>query len=267
MANIDEILVNDNNLLANINSSINTQYSTNLNNNSISGTLNDDSIMSSNVSETPVLNSKLNATEQLRGNFETPVAPNGHYIHIAYSDLGAESTELSDTYSEYLGICIDNSVQRPSSVSSYQWYKIKGEQGEQGIQGEKGDVGDTFLSIVNPLQYNITLYKEDWKNNDNNIISQSKILSNVYILDDNIPEEWKYYFNNLKITEQMTPLVDLQVSSVSETGLNELKNWAKISRAYISSSVNSNNVKNYYINFECYEEAPDTILNVLVKVI
>lgn len=65
------------------------------------------------------------------------------YLHIKYSnDSGKTFTSNSgETVGDYIGTCTDYNVNDPTTVASYTWAKIKGEQGIQGVKGETGATG------------------------------------------------------------------------------------------------------------------------------
>ena len=70
------------------------------------------------------------------------------YFHVKYSDDGGKTFtgNSGEDVGDWLGSYSDTTLADSTSVGSYTWVKIKGEQGEQGIQGEqgaKGDKGDT----------------------------------------------------------------------------------------------------------------------------
>ena len=86
---------------------------------------------------------------KLVGDQGTPGNPgtNGKtsYLHIKYSNDGGKTFTASngETVGTYIGTCTDYNSGDPTTVSSYTWAKIKGEQGIQGPQGVKGDTGPT----------------------------------------------------------------------------------------------------------------------------
>ena len=73
------------------------------------------------------------------------------YLHIKYSNDGGKTFTASngETVGTYIGTCTDYNSGDPTTVSSYTWAKIKGEQGiqgntgPQGPQGVKGNTGPT----------------------------------------------------------------------------------------------------------------------------
>ena len=85
---------------------------------------------------------------QLVGNQGTPGSPgtNGKtsYLHIKYSNDGGKTftANSGETVGTYIGTCTDYNSGDPTTVGSYTWAKIKGEQGVPGQKGDKGDKGN-----------------------------------------------------------------------------------------------------------------------------
>ena len=80
------------------------------------------------------------------------------YLHIKYSNDGGKTFTASngETVGTYIGTCTDYNSGDPTTVSSYTWAKIKGEQGiqgntgatgPQGIQGNTGPQGPTGKGV------------------------------------------------------------------------------------------------------------------------
>ena len=70
------------------------------------------------------------------------------YFHVKYSNDGGKTftANSGETAGTYIGTCTDYNSADPTTVSSYTWAKIKGEQGAQGNtgpQGPQGIKGDT----------------------------------------------------------------------------------------------------------------------------
>lgn len=65
------------------------------------------------------------------------------YLHIKYSNDGGKNftSNSGETVGDYIGTCTDYNVNDPTTVASYTWAKIKGEQGIQGAKGETGATG------------------------------------------------------------------------------------------------------------------------------
>ena len=67
------------------------------------------------------------------------------YLHIKYSNDGGKTftSNSGETVGDYIGTCTDYNLNDPTTVASYTWAKIKGEQGIQGAKGDKGNTGAT----------------------------------------------------------------------------------------------------------------------------
>jgi hypothetical protein len=68
----------------------------------------------------------------------------------------------------------------------------------------------------------------------------------------------------------MTPLIDLKVSEDPTLGIQELNEWGKISRGFISKeNVITDGIEEevYYFTIQCYNEKPEVDFNVILKVI
>ena len=64
------------------------------------------------------------------------------YVHIKYSPVANPSdSQMTETPSDYIGICTDSNVADPVTASSYTWSKWKGEDGTDGIHGTNGKDG------------------------------------------------------------------------------------------------------------------------------
>ena len=65
------------------------------------------------------------------------------YLHIKYSNDGGKTFTANngETVGTYIGTCTDYNSGDPTTVSSYTWAKIKGEQGIQGNTGPQGPQG------------------------------------------------------------------------------------------------------------------------------
>lgn len=62
------------------------------------------------------------------------------YLHIKYSNDGGKTftSNSGETVGDYIGTCTDYNLNDPTTVASYTWAKIKGEQGIQGAKGNDG---------------------------------------------------------------------------------------------------------------------------------
>lgn len=65
------------------------------------------------------------------------------YLHIKYSDDGGKTftSKNGETMGAYIGTCADFEVDDPTTVKSYSWARIRGDQGPQGLQGVQGEQG------------------------------------------------------------------------------------------------------------------------------
>lgn len=69
------------------------------------------------------------------------------YLHIKYSNDGGKTftSNSGETVGDYIGTCTDYNLNDPTTVASYTWAKIKGEQGIQGDKGDQGSAGRTYF--------------------------------------------------------------------------------------------------------------------------
>ena len=60
------------------------------------------------------------------------------YLHIKYSDDGGKTftSKNGETMGAYIGTCVDFKVDDPTTVKSYSWARIRGDQGPQGAAGK-----------------------------------------------------------------------------------------------------------------------------------
>ena len=64
------------------------------------------------------------------------------YVHIKYSATMPDSdNDMTETPSEYIGICTDNNEKDPTDPGPYTWSKFEGKDGKNGIQGPAGKDG------------------------------------------------------------------------------------------------------------------------------
>lgn len=72
------------------------------------------------------------------------------YLHIKYSNDGGKTFTANngETVGTYIGTCTDYNSGDPTTVSSYTWAKIKGEQGIQGNTGPTGPTGNGVKSTA-----------------------------------------------------------------------------------------------------------------------
>lgn len=62
------------------------------------------------------------------------------YLHIKYSNDGGKTFtgNSGEDAGTYIGTCVDYNQSDPTSVGSYKWAKIKGENGQDGADGQDG---------------------------------------------------------------------------------------------------------------------------------
>lgn len=66
------------------------------------------------------------------------------YVHIKYAPVANPTdAQMTETPSEYIGICTNATPTDPTMASSYQWSKWQGQDGAQGIPGTPGANGQT----------------------------------------------------------------------------------------------------------------------------
>lgn len=59
------------------------------------------------------------------------------YVHIKYSPVANPTDELmTEVPSTYIGICVDENINDPTTASSYTWSKFTGKDGKDGTNGE-----------------------------------------------------------------------------------------------------------------------------------
>lgn len=96
------------------------------------------SITDKNGTHTQTVNDGANGTPGAKGaDGRTP------YFHVKYSNDGGKTftANSGETAGTYIGTCTDYNSADPTTVSSYTWAKIKGEQGIQGNTGPQGPQG------------------------------------------------------------------------------------------------------------------------------
>ena len=133
------------------------------------------------------------------------------YLHIKYSNDGGKTftANSGETPGAYIGVCTDFTENDPTSVSSYTWSKIKGEQGDPGSPGDKGDRGPAlrgpqdFSSLptdyqfyqgadsdpyVDIVYYNGSYYKCVWthKKGSDDISSSDGLTAKYWVLSDKV---------------------------------------------------------------------------------
>lgn len=124
------------------------------------------------------------------------------YLHIKYSNDGGKTftANSGETPGAYIGVCTDFTENDPTSVSSYTWSKIKGEQGDRGpalrgpqdfsslptdYQFYQGADSDPYVDIV---YYNGSYYKCVWthKKGSKDISSSGSLTAKYWVLSDKV---------------------------------------------------------------------------------
>ena len=91
------------------------------------------------------------------------------YFHVKYSNDGGKTftSNSGETVGAYIGTCTDYNVSDPTSVGSYIWAKIKGDDGKDGTDGTNGKDGKGISKIqtfyqANNSTYGIYTYTSGW---------------------------------------------------------------------------------------------------------
>ena len=91
------------------------------------------------------------------------------YFHVKYSNDGGKTftSNSGETVGAYIGTCTDYNVSDPTSVGSYTWAKIKGDDGKDGTNGTNGKDGKGIFKIqtfyqANNSTYGIYTYTSGW---------------------------------------------------------------------------------------------------------
>lgn len=91
------------------------------------------------------------------------------YFHVKYSNDGGKTftSNSGETVGSYIGTCTDYNVADPTSVGSYIWAKIKGDDGKDGTNGTNGKDGKGISKIQTFYQANnstsgIYTYTSGW---------------------------------------------------------------------------------------------------------
>ena len=74
------------------------------------------------------------------------------YLHIKYSNDGGKTftSNNGETIGSYIGTCTDFNVNDPTTVGSYTWAKIKGENGTNGTNGKTSYFHIKYSSVASP---------------------------------------------------------------------------------------------------------------------
>ena len=72
------------------------------------------------------------------------------YVHIKYSAYPSPTDDqITETPSDYIGICVNQTIEDPDTADSYTWSKFKGTDGEEGIPGKNGYVHFAYATSAN----------------------------------------------------------------------------------------------------------------------
>lgn len=64
------------------------------------------------------------------------------YVHIKYSPVASPTdSQMTETPSDYIGLCINSTLADPTTASSYTWSRFTGEDGDDGAPGTNGKDG------------------------------------------------------------------------------------------------------------------------------
>lgn len=105
------------------------------------------------------------------------------YFHVKYSNDGGKTftSNSGETVGAYIGTCTDYNAADPTSVGSYIWAKIKGDDGRDGTNGTNGKDGKGISKIQTFYQANnstsgIYTYTSGWSETFTAPSSNSKYL-------------------------------------------------------------------------------------------
>lgn len=107
------------------------------------------------------------------------------YLHIKYSNDGGKTFtgNSGEDVGTYIGTCVDYNQSDPTSVGSYKWAKIKGEQGATGPQGPAGSSGRGIKTIteyylISSTKTGITTELSGWSTSVPTMTATNKYLWN-----------------------------------------------------------------------------------------
>ena len=180
------------------------------------------------------------------------------YLEKAPGD--SKDSDLSVNPNNYMGVYSGSSDTAPTAISSYQWFKIKGEQGEKGDkgdQGEKGDTGETGATgpqgpqgeqgsfDLGTYYDNLAVVSFSIYSTSSNISDPPKRSSNIVYQGSNINVEVDSFSNNLTINTPGDYIIELDgiVSFVaSDTSGSTI---FKVESDFVRSSVTVDNADGY----------------------
>lgn len=107
------------------------------------------------------------------------------YLHIKYSNDGGKTFtgNSGEDVGTYIGTCVDYNQSDLTSVGSYKWAKIKGEQGATGPQGPAGSSGRGIKTIteyylISSAKTGITTASSGWSTSVPTMTATNKYLWN-----------------------------------------------------------------------------------------
>ena len=102
------------------------------------------------------------------------------YLHIKYSNDGGKTFtgNSGEDAGTYIGTCVDYNQSDPTSVGSYKWAKIKGENGQDGADGQDG-VGIESITkyyLASEKSTGITISSSGWSTTKQDMTDVKKYL-------------------------------------------------------------------------------------------
>lgn len=71
------------------------------------------------------------------------------YVHIKWAANGTPTNaQMLGTPNDYMGVYSGTSATAPTTSSSYQWFRVRGETGVQGTQGATGAAGRGITNVA-----------------------------------------------------------------------------------------------------------------------
>ena len=201
------------------------------------------------------------------------------YLEKAPGD--SKDSDLSVNPNNYMGVYSGSSDTAPTAISSYQWFKIKGEQGEKGDkgdQGEKGDTGETGATgpqgpqgeqgsfDLGTYYDNLAVVSFSIYSTSSNISVPPKRSSNIEYQGSNINVEVDSFSNILTINTPGDYIIELDgvvsFDAQSSTG----STIHKATSSFVSSSVTIDNADGYghfyAVNSKHIEGSEKTTFNI-----
>lgn len=119
------------------------------------------------------------------------------YIHIKYSPVANPTDELmTEVPSTYIGICVDENVNDPTTASSYTWSKFTGKDGKDGTAG-----ADSYVHFA---------YAQSADGSVNFSVVEYEGATHIGVYTDNVKEDStdykKYAWSLIKGADGKTPV-------------------------------------------------------------